>query len=110
MYELILKNNATNEFTVHSDIMPAFQGDTYLQFNDIDLDEKDGEYTYALFWAAETGITYQFKAEILSSILTIDGEDYELRDFTPAVGLLRIGDMEMEAKYDNNKQDTYYYE
>lgn len=110
MYTLILKNNSTNEFTVYDGLQNVSGKQLYLEFNDVELEVPDGEYTYAVFSNDRDDITYDFKAEILDTVLHTEDGDVELRDINPRIGLLRIGLVEETNKYDNNSRDTYYYE
>lgn len=110
MYTLILKNNSTNEFTVYDDLQNVSGKQLYLEFNDVELEVPDGEYTYAVFLNDRDDITYDFKAEMLDTVLHTEDGDVELRDINPRIGLLRIGLVEETNKYDNNSRDTYYYE
>lgn len=113
MYTLILRNNSTNEVRVFDDLTDVGGARLYLQFEDVELDIPDGEYTYAVFETRRDDITYDFKANILDSILHTEDGDVELRDIHPRVGLMRIGLVQETNQYQDNKNtanDTYYYE
>lgn len=109
MYTLILRNNATNEVNVISGLTNISEKRLYLQF-DTDIDAPDGEYTYAVFPCDRNDVIYDFKANILDSVLSVDDTDFELRDLNPRYGLLRIGDVVPTAQFDNDDKQTYYYE
>ena len=86
----------------------------YLHFN-LDLDIPDGEYTYAVYKNNRTDIEYTFRSEVLSSIVTVEGEDYLLKDLNPYYGIMRKGHYTQTAVYDpkdenNNSVNTYFYE
>ena len=110
MYTLILRNNATNEVSVYDGLQNVGNARLYLEFQDVELDVPDGEYTYAAFDNDRDDITYDFKSNILDSVIHTDDGDVELRDINPRVGLMRIGIVEEANTYDNNDKQTYYYE
>lgn len=107
MYDIILKNNATGKFTIISGQSDVSSTELYLQF-DVDIQQPDGEYTYAVVRNNYSGITYDLKQELLASKVSWDGGSAELRDFNPFVGLMRIGDIKSDAVYDDNKQNYFY--
>ena len=109
MYTLILRNNATNEVNIFSGLTNISEKRLYLEF-DAELDVVDGEYTYAVFPCDRNDVLFDFKSNILDSVLTVDNTDFELRDLNPRYGLMRVGDIEPTAQYDNDDKQTYYYE
>lgn len=111
LYTLILKNNASSKFAVIDNLVNVSTTDLYLQFEDVELGLEDGEYTYAAFANERIDLSYDFKEELLSTIITYDeNKTIELRDLNPYVGLMRIGLVPLEAVYDNNNKKEYYYE
>lgn len=110
-YTLILKNNATSKYEVVDDLENVSVTELYLQFEDVVLDLPDGEYTYAAFVNERDDLTYDFKEDLLSTIITTgEDESIELRDLNPFTGLLRIGDVKLDLIYDDNNKKEYYYE
>ena len=110
MYTIILRNNSTNEVAVYNNMQDVAMGRLYLEFRNVDIDVPDGEYTYAVFTNNRNDVTYEFKADILDTIIHTEDGDCELRDINPRVGLMRVGIVSAVNTYDNNKNETYYYE
>ena len=108
--DLILQNNASREFYLYQGLENASPTELYIEFDDIDIDAPDGEYTYALICNDNSGTTYQFKTPILDTIVTEDGRNIILRELRPYMGLLRVGAPESTAVYDDNNNTTYYYD
>lgn len=109
MYTLILRNNASNEVEVISGLTNVSEKRLYLQF-DADIDAPDGEYTYAAYPCDRNDVNYDFRANLLDSILSVDDLEFQLRDLNPRYGIIRIGDITPTAQYDNDDNQTYYYE
>lgn len=111
MYSLIIRNNATNQPFAYSGLTNTSSGRLYLKFEGLELDVPDGEYTYAVFACDRTDVTYDFKAQILDTVIHTDDGDVELRDLDPRIGLLRVGEINKdETVYDNKHNETFYYE
>ena len=110
MFDLILQNNASREFYLYQGLENVSPTELYIEFDDIDIDAPDGEYTYALICNDNSGTTYQFKTPILDTIVTEDGRNIILRELRPYMGLLRVGAPESTAVYDDNNNTTYYYD
>ena len=111
MYNLIIRNNATNESYAYSGLTNTYGGNLYLKFDHIELNVPDGEYTYAVYGCDRNDVTYDFKAQILDTIIHTGDGDVELRDLNPRIGILRIGDVVRdEVNYNNNHNETFYYE
>ena len=122
MYDIILQNNASKEFTLLQGLTNVSLTDLYLQFDEVELDVPDGEYTYACFVNDREDVEYDLKTPILDTIVIADGKHIELRDLQPLTGLLRVGTVGEENDYDTdsvtyhpyddgrNDNNTIYYE
>ena len=110
MYDIILQNNASKEFTILRGLTNISLTELYLEFEDVELDVPDGEYTYACFINDRDDVEYDLKTPILDTILTIDDKHIELRDIQPLTGLLRVGEEKPVEVYDEGDNKTFYYE
>ena len=121
MFDLILQNNASREFYLYQGLENASPTELYIEFDDVDIDAPDGEYTYALICNDNSGVTYTFRTPILDTIVAVDGITSTLKQMKAYTGLMRIGEVETENVYDDDhisfpydgKKDnnsTLYYE
>lgn len=110
MYDLIIQNNASREFFLYQGLENVSSTELYIEFNPIDIDAPDGEYTYAVYENDDSGVTYTFKTPILDTIVHQDEEDIILREKRPYMGLMRVGTPSSNAVYDDENNTTYYYE
>ena len=110
MYDLIIQNNASREFFLYQGLENRSVTELYIEFNPIDLDVPDGEYTYACLKNDNSGTTYTFKTPILDTIVHQDEEDIILREKRPYTGLMRVGTPKSDAVYDDENNTTYFYE
>lgn len=109
-YTVILQNNTSKEFTVLNDLENVSKSHLYLKFDAVDLDLPEGEYTYVCFPNTRNDVTYEFKQDILETLVKTSDGNVKLRFLDPEIGLLRIGDvMESKNNYDQ-KNMTFYYE
>ena len=110
---LFLQNNGDKRIWVIPDITPDITNHLWVKFEDFEFPEDcpDGEYTYAL--VAGNITEYQLKAEMLDTLIN----DMTLRELHPAVGLLRIGTLEMpstpantyEPENEDGQNNKHYY-
>lgn len=110
MYDLILFNNATKKAYLYSGLEDSGEK-PYYRFEDFDIgDVPGGEYNYALIWNELTGVTYTFKNAILDTIVSYDGQEYQLRDLNPELGLLRYVTEETgeQPTYRDTEKEYYY--
>ena len=110
-YDLILQNNASRKFSLYPGLEDVSTSHLYHLFEDVELDEPDGEHTYVLLHNDRDDVEYEFKTPLLDTIVRVPGyEDILLRDLQPSTGLLRIGDTIAPANiYDNNETSTIFY-
>lgn len=109
--DLIVQNSGNKQIHLFSGITPTICNNIYCQIDNIDMDMLDGgEYYYALSNNSDSSATYEFKADLLDTLVTISGKTYTLRDFDPITGIMRIGGMpEQNNTYEKKKNKTYYY-
>ena len=111
-YDIILQNNASREFTILRDLENSSSTELYLQFEEVELDVPDGEYTYTVvcFTDEDTEVSYSPKTPILDTIVqTVEG-DIILKNLRPLTGLLRVGKIGQTNAYDDSNNKTFYYE
>ena len=110
MFDLIIQNNASREFFLYQGLENVSATELYIEFDDVDIDAPDGEYTYALICNDNSGVTYTFRTPILDTIVAVNGENIILRQLSPYTGLLRVGTPESTDVYDDENNTTYYYD
>lgn len=98
-YDVVLQNNASKEFFLLSGLEDVSLNHLYAEFDEVDIDAPEGEYTYAMIGAVEDA-EWELKTPLLSSILHYNDKDVVLKDLHPAIGLLRIGHITQENTYD----------
>lgn len=107
-YDIILQNNASKETFLYPGVEDMSESHLYHDF-EVEIDAPDGEYTYVLLKNSRDDVEYEFKTPILESFVVVEDEKYVLRDFQPATGLLRIGEITPANIYDDNKDNTIFY-
>lgn len=111
MYDLILQNNTTKRFYIFQELVDIAPTELYLEFENVEMDIPDGEYTYAVFINDRDDVTYDFKTPILDTIIHTDEEDVILKNIQPYTGLLRVGEVNETNNYDDvRNNNTIYYE
>lgn len=108
-YDLILMGNASRQFFLLSGLTDTSTTHLYHRFV-VDIDELDGEYTYAVVRNERDDVEYEFKTPVLDTILHTQDGDVLLRDLQPSTGLLRIGkDIQPVNKYQKDNNNTIFY-
>ena len=107
-YDIILQNNGSKEFFLLKSLENVSNSGLYFQFDDVEFNGPDGEYTYAVVESRDA--EYTFKTPLLDTILTIDGVDVILKELDPYTGLMRVGKASPNGLYDDGNNKTYYYE
>ena len=110
MYDLILFNNSTRETTLKSGVENISTSHLYLQFDNVELDLPDGEYTVVCFVNNRDDVTYDFTIPILDSIAHTEEGDVQLKYLDPIVDIMRIGRVEEVNKYDKTDKLIFYGE
>ena len=110
MFDILLQNNASREFTILTGLTNTSTTDLYLQFEGIELDVPEGEYTYAVLCNSRYDVQYEAKTPILDTIVHTNDGDVILKDLCPLTGLMRVGTPTVEAVYDNSDNNTFYYD
>lgn len=96
-FDIILRNNASNEVKIYQGYSNESDANDYLTFH-IDLDGlKDGEYTYAVIVNMRDDVTYTIDEDIKDSMVHTREGDIQLRHLMPFMGLLKIEGEEMQA-------------
>lgn len=123
-YDIIMQNNASKEFFLLQRLEDAAPTELYLQFNEVELNVPDGEYTYACFVNDREDVRYDYKTPILDTLVHTDEETIVLKNLQPYTGLLRVGIIGETNLYDTtsinypydgvkddeNNNDILYYE
>ena len=112
MYNILLQNNGSRQFHLVSGLTNVSTNDLYIRFTNLSLPDEveDGEYTYAVFHS-DGEYEIEPKTPILDTILTADDTTITLRDLTPILGLLRVGNVGENNIYDGKENNaTFYYE
>lgn len=109
--DLILQNSSDKRIWLISGLTDVSTSERYVQFDDVDLPEDmpDGEYYYALIINNRDDVAYEFKTDLLKTIVKTDEGDVLLKDLKPLVGLLRVGQVKDNAIYQERENKTYYY-
>lgn len=109
--DLIIQNNSDKRIWLLSGLTDTSDTHLYAHFEDVEMpdDAPNGEYFYALIGNDRNDVSYTFKTDLLSTIVTVGDDNFELRDLSPATGLLRIGDVVDNAVYQPKDNKTYYY-
>lgn len=123
LYDIIMQNNASREFYLLQGLTDMAPTELYLQFNNVELDIPEGEYTYACFVNDRDDVVYEYKTPLLDTIVHTDEEDIVLKNLQPYTGLLRVGTVGETNLYDStstnypydgvteeNNNDLLYYE
>lgn len=116
-YDIILRNNASGEFFLLQGLIDRAETELYLEFEEVELNVPDGEYTYAAFVNDRDDVSYTFKTPLLDTIVHTTDRDIVLKDIQPFTGLMRVGNVEsiniydeenVEYPYDDNNDIIYY--
>lgn len=111
MYDLILFNNATKKAYVYPSLKDTGEK-LFYRFEDFNPgDIPYGEYQYALIFNELGILDYDFKNVLLDTLITFDGQTYQLRDLSPELGLLKYlpeGEDEDAPTYRDTQQEFYY--
>lgn len=109
-FDIILQNNTSKVNTILRHQNNDSLNHLYLEFNDVDLDIPDGEYTYIVIGNDNEEIEYEIKTPILESLIKYEDKQITFNDIHPRIGILRIGDVEPVAEYvkENNNEYIYY--
>lgn len=110
-FDIILQNNGDKRIFLLSGMTNVSENQLYLDFENVELPDgaENGEYTYAVIANDLSGTVYDFKSEILETIVTASGVSVTLRDLKPLIGLLRVGNIEEKNVYQPKNNKTYYY-
>lgn len=109
-FDIILVNNASKEVKILQKCTNVSDNILYLEFENIDLNLPDGEYTYAVIYNNRDDVSYDIKNEVLASMVITSEGDVPLRLLRPLTGLLTIknGDNKNPLFYNPNKTVFYY--
>ena len=109
--DLILQNSSDKRIWLISGLTDVSTSERYVQFDDVDLPEDmpNGEYYYALIINNRDDVVYEFKTDLLKTIVKTDEGDVLLKDLKPLVGLLRVGYVKDNAIYPERENKIYYY-
>ena len=110
MFDILFQNNASREFTILTGLTNTSTTDLYLQFEGIELDVPEGEYTYAVLCNSRYDVQYETKTPILDTIVHTNDGDVILKDLCPLTGLMRVGEIDETNVYDTEKADTFPYD
>lgn len=113
-YDILLQNNGTREVFVLKRVRSEEENRLFIRFEGVDIPEgmKNGEYTYAVIKnLIGTEVEYRPKADFLDTLAVYDDQSYTLRDLKAITGLLRVGEVEEKAVYqEKEKNKNYYYQ
>lgn len=112
MYDLIIVNNASKVFTLVQGLENIAPHHLYFEFENVELDVQEGEYTYVLIANDREDVVYDYRLPVLDTIVKTDEGNVQLRDLRPNIGLLRVGLQTVSNEYDttpeNNNGFVYY--
>ena len=108
-YTILFKNNSSNEVYRVDKAFNHSINHLYLEFRDIDLELPEGEYTYACFLNDRDDIVYDYKADLMESVLDTAEGKVKLKDLHPATGLMRVGAAPNKAIMDNKTKTFIFY-
>lgn len=114
IYDIFFQNNGSKQIFEVLRVEDKSDNPYYLSFKEFEMPEKmeDGEYTYVVFanTLREDKYRYEYKADILDSVVVVDGKEYKFKDLKPLTGLLRMGNPKKEMIYnETNKESKEYY-
>ena len=108
MYDIIIQNNATKEITLVSGQTNVSTSHLYLQFDNVELDLPDGEYTIVALVNNRDDVEYEFTTPILDTMVKTEEGDVKLKYLNPNIHIMRIGKVEQINKYDKTNVIFYY--
>lgn len=111
-YDILLQNNATREVFILNKVRSEEETRLFIRFESVVLPTTapNGEYTYAVIKNLREDVRYMPKADFLDTLAEVDDMSYTLRDLKAITGLLRVGEVEDSAVYQEKaKNKNYYY-
>lgn len=110
-FDIILQNNASKEVFLIKKQENSSEVVDYLLFKDVDLPAgmKPGEYTYAVIYNGREDVYYNFKNDLLETILTTQDGDVKLDKLNPLLGLLTIKGEGSKLMFYEQREETEYY-
>lgn len=109
MYDIVLQNNATREVTLLTKQVNVSTSHLYLEFDDVELDLPDGEYTVVCFINNRDDVEYEYDTPILETIAKTGEGNVKLKYLNPNIHIMRVGPApKQNNKYD--KQNLIFYE
>lgn len=111
-YDILLQNNATREVFILNKVISEEETRLFIRFESVVLPQNapNGEYTYAVIKNLREDVRYTPKADFLDTLAEVDDKSYTLRDLKAITGLLRVGEVEDSAVYQEKaKNKNYYY-
>lgn len=95
-YDIILKNNSTNQTWLLPKMKNVSLSSIYYQFDDFKMPEDApfGEYTAYIIWDIRDDVEYHLEANVLDSDVVVDGSTFKVKDFRPSIEIMQYGMME----------------
>lgn len=109
--DLILQNSSDKRVWLLSGLTNVSESERYVQFSGVTIpaDMPNGEYYYALIINERDDTSYEFKTDLLETIIHTTHIDVRLKDLKPLTGILRVGTVKEKNIYQEKENKTYYY-
>ena len=109
--DLILQNSSDKRIWLVSGLTNVSESERYVQFSGVTFSEDmpNGEYHYALIINERDDTAYEFKTDLLETIIHTTDADVRLKDLKPLTGILRVGEVKDANIYQEKENKVYYY-
>ena len=107
IYTLLLKNNSSNAY-FHFDKLADYGNDLFYEINLTITGLPSGEYSYCLFYNERDDVEYDFKNDMLQTLLKTGDGNIRLELLRPETGVLKIEGTTANFIYRQNKHNFIY--